>query len=83
LMNSAVDVRYRKPAKYGDTVRVTCWIDKLASRALHFAYEVHRGDTLLVTGGTQHVWINTESNRPCRPPEHLREPFRQLAGLQP
>jgi acyl-CoA thioester hydrolase len=82
LMNSALNVRYRQPARYGETVQVTCWIERLASRAVHFAYEVRRGDTLLATGSTAHVWIESASSRPCRMPEQLRGPFRKLAGLE-
>lgn len=82
LMNSALDVRYRQPARYGETVTVVCWIERLASRAVHFAYEVHRDDELLATGNTAHVWIDQASNRPCRMPEQFRAPFRRLAGLE-
>ena len=82
LMNSALNVRYRRPARYGETVEVVCWIERLASRAVHFAYEVHRDDELLATGNTEHVWIDQASNRPCRMPEQLRAPFRRLAGLE-
>jgi len=83
LMNSALNVRYRRPARYGETVNVVCWIERLASRAVHFAYEVRRDDELLATGGTEHVWIDGASSRPCRMPEELRQPFRTLAGLEP
>ena len=82
LMNSALSVRYRKPARYGETVSVACWIERLASRAVQFGYEVHRGEELLATGSTDHVWVETASNRPCRMPEQLRAPFRGLAGLE-
>ncbi len=82
LMNSELQVRYRKPARYGETVRVTCWIEHLGSRAMRFAYEIHRDDELLVTGSTQHLWVEAVSNRPCRAPEQLRQPFRKLAGLE-
>ena len=81
LVNSALSVRYRLPARYGETVRVTCWIDHLPSRAIHFAYEVHRDGELLATGITGHLWVESATNRPCRAPEVLREPFRRLAGL--
>ncbi len=82
LMNSELQVRYRQPARYGETVGVTCWIEHLASRAIRFAYEIHRDGELLVTGSTQHLWIEAASNRPCRAPEELRRPFRKLAGLE-
>src|SRR5260370_833241 len=45
LMVTAVELRYRRPARYGETVRVTCWGDRLASRGVSFAYEVRRGGT--------------------------------------
>ena len=81
LMNSRVTARYLRPARYGETVTVACWIDRLASRAIHFAYEVTREGERLATGTTEHIWIEVESERPCRAPEELREPFRRLAGV--
>ena len=33
LMVTAVELRYRRPAHYGDTVQVTCWGERLAGRA--------------------------------------------------
>ena len=83
LMVTGVQVSYRRPARYGNTVRVLCWGERLASRGLRFAYEVRNGDELLVTGATDHVWIESATGRPCRIPEPLREPFRRLAGLVP
>ena len=83
LMVTNVQVSYRKPARYGDTVQVACWNDRLGSRGLHFAYEVRKGDEVLVTGATEHIWVETATGRPCRMPEALREPFRKLAGLPP
>lgn len=81
LMVTGVDVRYRRPARYGEAVRVTCWGDRLASRGVRFAYEVRRGDDLLATGSTEHVWIEARTGRPCRIPELLRRPFEKLAGI--
>jgi len=81
LMVTGVEARYRRPARYGDTVRVVCWGDHLGSRGMRFAYEVLNGDELLATGATEHIWIETATGRPCRTPEPLREPFRKLAGL--
>jgi acyl-CoA thioester hydrolase len=81
LMVTGVEVRYRKPARYGDTVRVACWGERLASRGVRFAYEVLKDGELLATGATDHIWIEAATGRPCRTPEPLREPFRRLAGL--
>ncbi|HEX9668715.1 MAG TPA: thioesterase family protein [Thermoanaerobaculia bacterium] len=80
LMVTAVEVRYRKSARYGETPRVACWIERLGSRGLRFAYEVRRDGELLVSGATEHVWITRSTGKPCLTPEPLREPFRRLAG---
>lgn len=80
LMVTGVEVRYHRPARYGDVVRLACWCERLASRGLRFAYEVGNGEAKLVTGVTEHVWIERATGRPCRIPEVLREPFQRLAG---
>ena len=80
LIVTKVESRYLGSARYGDTVQVVCWLDKLASRGLRFAYEVRRGEERLVTGATEHVWLEAASRRPCRTPPMLREPFARLAG---
>jgi len=82
LMVTAVEVRYHRPARYGDVVRISCWCERLASRGLRFGYEVRNGEAKLVTGATEHVWIERATGRPCRIPEVLREPFQRLAGRQ-
>lgn len=82
LMVTGVEISYRRPARYGDTVRVVCWGDRLGSRGVRFAYEVRKGDELLVTGATEHIWVERSTGKPCRTPEPLREPFRRLAGLE-
>lgn len=81
LMVTGVEVRYRRPAHYGDTVRVICWGDRLGSRGVRFAYEVRHGDELLATGATDHVWVEAATGRPCRPPAVIQEQFRVLAGV--
>lgn len=80
LMVTGADLRYRRGAAYGDRVRVACWIERLGSRSVRFAYEVRRDDDLLATGTTDHLWIEASRNRPCRMPEALREPFERLAA---
>jgi acyl-CoA thioester hydrolase len=80
LMVTGVEVRYHRPARYGDVVQVACWCERMASRALRFAYAVHKGDERLVTGATDHIWIESATGRPCRTPEAVREPFERLAG---
>jgi len=81
LMVTGVELRYFRPAHYGETVQVECWAERLASRGVHFAYEVRRGSDRLATGRTEHIWIDRATGRPARIPEELREPFARLAGV--
>ena len=80
LMVTGATVRYRQGAHYGDHLRVVAWVDRLASRLLSFSYQVNRGDELLATGSTKHVWVDATTGRLCRTPEVLRQTFSELAG---
>ena len=80
LMVTGLALEYRGPARYGDTVTVTCQIVRLGSRGLRFGYEVSCNDKRLANGTTDHVWLEAERNRPVRIPDILSEPFRRLAG---
>ena len=80
LIVTGASAKYRAGARYGETVKVACWIDRLSNRGLRFGYDVHRGTTLLATGSTEHVWVEIASGRPCRTPEPYRQPFRELSG---
>ncbi len=82
LMVVGIGIDYRQPARYGDTVQVGCWIDRMLSRGGRFAYEVHRDDELLARGHTDHIWLHRETQRPSRMPQEIRGPFRRLAGLE-
>ncbi len=44
---------YKLAACYGDTVKVSCWLDWVASRSLQFCYKVVRGEQVLSTGYTR------------------------------
>lgn len=80
LMVSGAHLSYRGGARYGDTVKVEAWVERLASRVIHFGYRVMREGETLVTGTTEHAWVDRASGRNCRIPEQLREPFLELAG---
>jgi acyl-CoA thioester hydrolase len=80
LMVTGVEVRYRRPFRYGDVARVACWSERLGSRGVRFAYEVLKEGEVLATGATEHIWVEAASGRPCRPPEDVQEQFRRLAG---
>ena len=83
LMVSGIHASYRGAARYGDTIKVTSWVDRLASRALNFAYEVRRDGEILVSGVSEHVWVDLQTRKHCRIPEELQGPFERLAGVPP
>lgn len=78
LMVVGAHLRYRRGARYGDRLRVLCWIDRLRSRDLTFGYEVRRGDELLTTGTTDHVWVDRSTGRPTRAPEGVLAAFERF-----
>ncbi|MEL7059509.1 MAG: thioesterase family protein [Acidobacteriota bacterium] len=80
LMVTRTETRHVAGAHYGDTVEVEARVDRRWSRGVRFAYRVRRGDTLLATGATDHVWVDRATRRPCRTPEPLRAGFAHLAG---
>lgn len=82
LVVTGVRTRHRQGAHYGDTVRARCWIDRLQSRGARFAYEILRGDELLTTGETDHVWVVRETGRPARLPKELTDAFQRVAEGQ-
>lgn len=82
LVVTGTQTRHLEGARYGDVVRVVCRLERVQSRACRFAYEVRRGDKLLATGATDHVWVDRATGRPCRTPAPLRDPFRNLAAPQ-
>jgi acyl-CoA thioester hydrolase len=80
LMVTGVEVRYLRPARYGDIVQVACALERMGSRGLRFAYEISRDGERLVTGASDHLWVDRASGRPCRIPEILRPGFDSLRG---
>ncbi len=80
LVVTHAEARLLRGAIYGDMVGVTCWLERLQSRGLRFAYEVDRDGEILARGATEHVWVERTSGKPCRTPEMLRQPFSALAG---
>jgi acyl-CoA thioester hydrolase len=54
MMVSEASLKYRRPARYDDPVRIRCWVRELASRRVSFGYAIEHDETgaLLVTAIT-------------------------------
>ena len=82
LMVTGVQLKYRGAARYGDTVRVVCWLERLKSRAMSFGYRTEVAGKVLVEGRTDHVWVDRETGNHCRMPEVVVPVFRSMAGQE-
>jgi acyl-CoA thioester hydrolase len=49
-----VEVEYKSPARYADTIRIATRIEKIGSSSIRFYQEIRRGEQLLVKAST--VW---------------------------
>ncbi len=81
LLVTGAQLSYRGPSRYGDVVDVACWVDRVGSRGMSFAYAVTLDGALLATGTTDHIWVDAATRRPVRFPAELEAPFvRFLPG---
>lgn len=72
-----VQARYHRPALYDDTVTVVTTLREKPGLRIFLEYEIRRGDELLVTGKTSHVFIDRDG-RPTRPPASFIERMNVL-----
>ena len=68
-----LSVRFRRPARYDDLVRVRCWVREVASRRVTFGYAVEdfASGALLATASTAMMVLDT-GMAPARLPERIR-----------
>ena len=70
-------MKYARPALYDDTITIITRLKERPSLRIHLEYEVRRGDELLVTGFTTHVFIN-KAGEPVRPPANVTAKMKAL-----
>lgn len=74
-----VDVSLKRPTRFDELLRVTCWLERVRNATLAFGYQIHNDDQLTLTGGTEHGVVNLEG-RPVRMPEARRDRLLALLG---
>ncbi|MFC1576455.1 acyl-CoA thioesterase [Candidatus Omnitrophota bacterium] len=72
LMVASAACNYKAPATYDDLVTVETEISEVKNTSLAFTYKVSRGETLLATGSTTHVFTDTRG-KPMRIPGKVKE----------
>lgn len=75
-----VEVAYHQPARYDDVLEIDTWPEWVRGASLGMAYAIRHGDTILVTGATEHAMVDEDSGRPRRIPKEWRE---KLAATLP
>ncbi len=76
--------KYLKPALYGQELTVRSIVKELPTVRLKVDYEIYNEQAELInTGHTTLVFVNSETRRPCAPPEIFMKNVRQyfLAGV--
>ena len=86
-----VEARYRKPARYGELLRVTCRVDSSTRASLTFSQEVFRqqregareaeeAEELLVQSTVRVATLDAVTFRPCALPPFLLERLHESIG---
>jgi acyl-CoA thioester hydrolase len=74
LVVGEVAIRYRRPARYDDLLRVRCWVRDVASRRLVFGYAVEQAETgLLLATATVSLHPLDASMALCRLPDDVAQ----------
>ena len=71
--------KFLEPARYDDLLRIVTTLREMPGVKIKFEYEIFNGSNKLIhQGETLLVFINMETNKPCRPPQEMvkvLEPF--------
>jgi acyl-CoA thioester hydrolase len=69
----AASCRYRRPARYDDDLEIRCGVRALGRARITIAYEIARGDEVVVDGETEHALVDDDGK-----PQRLPADFRAL-----
>ena len=69
---TSLSVKFKKPARYDDVIKVKTQLVKIPSVTIEFNYEITNDQNeILATGNTSLVFIDINRNRPTRCPQYL------------
>lgn len=75
-------VRYFAPARYDDLLTIGTLLSKVGNRSIRFEYRILRGEVLLCTGWTAHVFVD-RAGKPVPVPDAFLEVLRNHDLLPP
>jgi acyl-CoA thioester hydrolase len=80
LVVGEIAVRYRRPARYDDAIRIRCWVRELASRRIDFGYVVeHAGKGRLLATAFTSLMVLDRTMSPTRLPDEVRQLLQVVA----
>ena len=73
--------KYLFPALYDDELLIVTFIKERPSVKIRFYYEIFNGSGKLIhEGETLLAFVNKNTGRPCRPPEHFQHVLKPYFG---
>ena len=74
---TSLEVKFKKPARYDDLIKVKTRLVKIPSVSIDFEYEIYNeNNDILATGKTTLVFIDIHRNRPTRCPSYVLDKLR-------
>lgn len=78
LAVSEVWVRYARPARYDDLVRITAWLAEVGSRRVVFRYRIERAEDGVTLSTAETALVSLDpGNRPTRIPDQTLTIMRE------
>lgn len=68
--------KYHRPALFEDLITIETQVKEIPNKLIQFDSFVYRGDLLLVSGFTKHLFVNID-NKVVDCPELIKEAFRK------
>jgi len=67
--------QYKHPVYFGDTLLIKTTKKQISPAKIQFNYKVYKGDMLMATGETHHVFMHRKG-RPVKPPKEIIKYFQ-------
>jgi len=82
LAVTEVNMRYRKPARYDDELRIRCWVQDQKRLKLNFAYELLGEDGTVIAEGSTVLGCLNSAGRPQPLPDDVADAIRAARELE-
>lgn len=71
--------RFLAPAKYDDLLRIVTTLREKPGVKIRFEYDIYNSDNILIhQGETVLVFLNKETNKPCRQPPAMEQVLQRF-----